>query len=110
MANSYEILDQTKIATADTFEDGVAAASDAQLIISTITICNTGTDTRTYSISVLPSGATQGDQHIMVKDSVIGAGDTVALTWGLTLDNSDKLRIKASGTDVVFATFGTVIT
>jgi len=110
MAQAYKVLDQTKIATADTYEDGYACPASTEAVISSITICNTGTDVATYSIRVLPSGGTEGDVHQIVDAAAIGPSETVNLKWGITLAASDKFRITADDTDVVFAFFGTEIT
>jgi len=110
MAQAYKVLDQTKIATANTYEDGYACPASTEAVISSINVCNTGTSSVNYSIRVLPSGGTEGDVHQIVDQISLSGNETQNLKWGITLAASDKFRITASSTDVVFAFFGTEIT
>ena len=111
MANAYKVLDQSKIAAADTFENGYTVPSDTECIVSNIIVTNIGTTASAdYSIKIVPSGETSGDQHYIVKDATIAPSSTDSLTWGITLAAADKFSIAADSTDVVIAVFGTEIT
>lgn len=110
MAQAYKVLDQSKIAAADTFEDGYTVPSSTEAVVSNIVITNIGTSASAeYSIKIVPSGETSGDQHYIVKDATLAPNSSESLTWGLTLAASDKFSIAADNTDVVIAVFGTEI-
>jgi hypothetical protein len=79
-------------------------------VISTITICNTSSTAATYTISVSTASATyQAAGHIVFQASIAG-NDTVGLTFGLTLDATNKFLVaSSSATSVSFSVFGSEI-
>ena len=85
----------------------IPAATEA--VISTITICNTSATTATFSIaaSTTTSFVTAG---YIVNQSSIPGNETIGLTFGLTLDATNKyLLASSSASTVVFSAFGSEI-
>lgn len=108
MATAYKVLGQSApSATTATALYAVPSATEA--VISTITVCNRGTASGTYRVSVRPNGATLANQHYLVFDASLNAKATAALTLGVTLDGSDVLEIYASTGDFSFNAFGSEI-
>jgi hypothetical protein len=108
MATTYKVLGQSApSATTDTNIYTVPASTQA--IISTITVANRSTSSRTYRISIRPDGATLANQHYIAYDVVIGANDTTALTLGVTLDATDVITVYASTADLTFNIYGSEI-
>jgi len=108
MANAYKVLGQSApSATTDTDVYTVPSATEA--VISTIVIANrSGTDA-TYRIAVRPDGATIANQHYVAYDITVGAGDSTALTLGVTMNAADVLTVQASSADLSFSVFGSEI-
>jgi hypothetical protein len=108
MATVYKVLGQSApTATTDTTIYTVPAATEA--IISTITIANRSTSSRSFRITVRPDAAVLANQHYLAYDVVIGANDTTALTLGLTLNAADIVTVYASVADLSFSVFGSEI-
>jgi len=108
MATIYKILGQSApAATTEVDLYTVPAATDA--VVSTITVCNRGTASGTYRIYVAVAGAAAANQQYLVYDANLAAKATVALTLGITLDATDKLRVYASTADFSFNAFGSQI-
>lgn len=79
--------------------------------ISTITVCNTDTSGRTFSIKVAIAGAANADQQFLYKNVVIAPNQTITLTVGITLATTDVIRIDASvASKVAFSVFGVEVT
>jgi hypothetical protein len=78
-------------------------------VVSTITISNRSTATRTYRIAIRPAGAAIDNKHYIAYDVLLLANDTTALTLGVTLAATDVVSVYASGTEVAFSLFGSEI-
>jgi len=108
MATNYKVLGQSApSATTATALYTVPSATEA--VISTITVCNRGTASGTFRVSVRPDGASLANQHYLVYDADLDAKGTIALTLGVTLDASDVLEVYASTADFSFNAFGSEI-
>jgi hypothetical protein len=78
-------------------------------VVSTITISNRSTATRTYRIAIRPAGAAIDNKHYIAYDVNVLANDTTALTLGVTLAATDVVSVYASGSEVAFSLFGSEI-
>ena len=94
------------IGTADTLYTCPAATAT---VVSTITICNTSASAATYTISVSTTTSHQAAGYIVYQASIAG-NDTHGLTFGATLDATNKyLLCSASAATVSFSVFGSEI-
>ena len=108
MANTYKVLGQSApSATTDTDVYTVPSATEA--VISTVVIANRSVSDATYRIAVRPDGATISDEHYVAYDITVGAGDSTALTLGITMNAADVLTVQASSADLSFSVFGSEI-
>jgi hypothetical protein len=107
MATSYKVLGQAAPgAASDTDLYTVPAATAA--VASTLAICNRGA-VATFRVAVRPAGATLADEHYIVFNNSIAAGDAVFLTLGVTLATTDVVTVRASTADLSFSLFGSEI-
>lgn len=105
MATNYKVLGQSApSATTATTLYTVPSATEA--VISTVFICNRGTDAATYRIAVRPNGATLSNEHYIAYDVLILGSTSTAVTTGLTMDAADVLTVYASSGDLSFNVFG----
>lgn len=105
---TYKILGQSAPA-ATTSTDLYTVPASTEAIISTITVANRAASAATYRISVSVNGAALANEQYVVYDAAIAANDTIALSLGITLDATDKLRVYASNANLSFNAFGTEI-
>lgn len=107
MANAYKVLGQT----GDAFTSAVDiyTASSVETIVSTVVVCNRSAAAKTFDISVRPAGATEANEHYIAKGTSIAANDSITLTLGITLADTDVITVTASTADVSFSVFGTEI-
>ena len=85
----------------------VPAATSA--VVSTITISNRSTATRTYRIAIRPAGAALDIKHYIAYDVGVLTNDTTSLTLGVTLAATDVVSVYASGSELAFTMFGSEI-
>jgi hypothetical protein len=57
-------------------------------------------------VAVRPAGATLANQHYIVYDNFVNAGDAVFLTLGITLAATDVVTVRAGTADMSFSLFG----
>jgi len=108
MATAYKILGQSApSATTDTNVYTVPSATES--VISTIIVANRGTAQATYRIALRPNGDTIANSHYIAYDATVPANDSIALTFGLTLDAADIITVYASTSDLTFSVFGSEI-
>jgi hypothetical protein len=60
-------------------------------------------------VAVQPNGAAIDAKHYIVYDHTIQANDSLFLTIGLALDETDEVNVQASTTSVSFSLFGSTV-
>jgi len=108
MAYSYKVLGQAMLgANANVNLYTVPASTSA--IISTLNVCNQSQSNVTFRIAIRPAGVTGTSKHYIVYDSPIPAQDTIAMSLGMTLGNTDVITAYSFQGNVSFTVFGTEI-
>jgi hypothetical protein len=108
MANTYKVLGQA-FPTANTFFDMYAVPASTSAIISTLNVCNTTTSNVAFRAAVRPANVALSSKHYIVYDTAIPAQDSIALSLGLTMGNTDVLTVYSFQGNVSFNVFGTEI-
>lgn len=111
MATTYKRLGAAQgngtIATAANVYTCPAATST---VVSTIVICNTSSTAATYTIGISTASATYQAAGYIVYQASIAGNDTVGLTFGATLDATNKYLVASSSASTVsFSVFGSEI-
>ena len=107
MATTYKVLGQSAPA-ATTNTDLYTVPSATSAVCSTLTICNRGVST-TFRVAVRPAGAALANQHYIVYDNYVNAGDTIFLTLGISLATTDVVTVYAGTANTSFSLFGSEI-
>jgi hypothetical protein len=108
MARVYKVLGQLA-PSATTNTDIYTVPSLNQTVVSTITVCNRSTSSATYRVAVRPLGESIENKHYIAFDAAVPASDTIALTLGITLSETDKITVYASSANLSFNIFGSEI-
>jgi hypothetical protein len=74
-------------------------------VLSTIAICNTASASATYRIAIMGSAGTPAAANWLVYDAPIAANDTFFLTTGVTLGNTQFIRVSSSANTVTFSAY-----
>lgn len=107
MATTYKVLGQSAPA-ATTNVDIYTVPSATQAVCSTLVVCNRGTST-TFRIAVRPAGATLANSHYVVYDNYVEQYDSIFLTLGLTLGQTDVVTVYGGSANLSFSLFGSEI-
>lgn len=79
-------------------------------VISTISVCNRSSSAATYSIGISTTTNTFDTSGQIVFQATIAGNDTVALTFGMTMDATNKFLVASSSASTVsFSVFGSEI-
>ena len=105
MATAYKVLGQVA-PSATTATTAYTVPSATETVVSTIFVCNRGTDASTYRIAVRPNGATLSNEHYIAYDVLILGSTSTAITVGVTMDATDVLTVYASSANLSFNVFG----
>ena len=108
MATTYKILGQSAPA-ANTSSDLYTVPSSTQAVVSSIVVANRDTAAATYRISCAPDGAAVADAQYLAYNVTVGGSDSTVLTLGITLGDTDKIRVYASTANLTFTAFGSEI-
>lgn len=109
MATTYKVLGQASpTSNADT--DLYTVPASTQAVISSIVICNRDEANNTFRIAVRPAGAALANQHYISFDTDVPARDTISLSLGMSLGNTDVVTINTISGNVSYSLFGAEIT
>ena len=108
MPTVYKVLGQ-QIPAANTLTTVYQVPVGNSAVVSTITVCNQGTANATYKIAVQKANAAIASNHYIAFDAVVLAKDTVALTFGLTLDANTVVSANCSIANVSVNVFGSEV-
>ena len=104
-ATTYKVLGQAA-PSATTETDLYTVPASTQTIVSTIVVANRAATSATYRISVSVAGAATATKDYLIYDATLAANSTTALTLGITLGATDKVRVYSSSANLSFNAFG----
>jgi hypothetical protein len=108
MPTVYRVLGQSSpSATTETTLYTVPASTSA--IGSSIIIANRSTSVASFRVSIAVNGAATTNKDYIYYDLPIGANDTFIATIGITLGDTDEVRVYASNTNLSFSLYGSEI-
>ena len=108
MANSYKILGQS-MPTANTFSDVYVVPANTSAIISTVNVCNTTMSNVTFRLAARRANTSLTTSQYLVYDTVLPAQDSIALSLGISLANTDVLTVYSFQGNTTFNVFGVEI-
>jgi hypothetical protein len=109
MPSAYSVLGQSA-PSATTLTTLYTVPASTSSVVSSITVCNRGTNAASFRIAVRPAGAAISNEHYVVYDGAIAANDMLAFTLGITLATTDVISVYASTANLSFQVFGSQIT
>ena len=110
MAETFKILGQVA-ANSNTTTNVYTVPAATQAVVSSIVIVNRNVGANcTYRVAAQRAGAALANQHYIAFDAPIAALDTVALSLGVTLGNTDVISVYTANVNLSFSVFGTEIT
>lgn len=77
-----------------------------QTTVSSLVICNRTGGALTYRVSVHVADAAASNEQYLYYDKTIAANETFSAVLGLTLNQSDVVKVYASNTGLSFNMFG----
>jgi hypothetical protein len=108
MTIAYRVLGQAN-PTANTATTVYTVPAATSTIISTITVCNQNSAATAFSIAVQPAGGSVTPKSYINYNTPIPGNDTITLTIGMTLGNTDILSANVFSSNVSINVFGSEI-
>ena len=78
-------------------------------VASTLSVCNTGNTATTFTAAIRIGGASTSTQQYFAYNTTVPANDTISMTIGITLANTDVITVSSTSSYVAFNLFGTEI-
>jgi glucose-6-phosphate dehydrogenase assembly protein OpcA len=108
MTIAYRVLGQAN-PTANVAATLYTVPASTSTIISTITICNQAASASAFSIAVQPKGGAVSASSYVNYNTPLPGYDTITLTLGITLGNTDIINVSCFTSTVSFNAFGSEI-
>ena len=105
MADVLKVLGQVDTA-ATTVTTLYTVPSATVTTISSIVVANRTGSAITFRLSVHVAGASADDKQYLYYDKSVAANDSLAIVIGITLNQTDVLKVYASAVDMSFNVFG----
>jgi hypothetical protein len=104
----YKVLGQVNPAPT-TLTTLYTVPANTSTVVSTLCICNQSSSSATFRVAVRPAGASISTKHYIAYDTPIPSNDTIHLTIGASLGNTDVVSVYASTSTMSFNLFGSEI-
>jgi hypothetical protein len=108
MATNFKVLGQIQ-SVANTLQDVYVVPNNANTIVSTINVCNQASTSDIFRVAIRPGNATIQSKHYIAFNTTVPPNDTVSLSLGLGLGQTDVITVMANTSSVSFGIFGTEI-
>ena len=109
MASTYKILGQSN-PSATTLTDAYTVPASTQAIVSTIVVANRSATATAFRISCSTNGAADSNEQYIAYDVAIAGNETISFTLGISLGDTDKIRVYATLATLSFSIFGVELT
>ena len=96
---------QVNISTVGEWTNLGAAVAGSSLIISSLNICNLGTETATVNVSLVISGGTEGNVKQIFYVGDIDPNETVVI-GNICMGHGDSLYVRSDKANISFNVFG----
>jgi hypothetical protein len=104
----YKVLGQLN-PSAQSLNTLYTVPANTSTVISTLCVCNQSSSSSTFRVAVRPAGATIDPKHYIAYDTPIPSNDTIHLTIGASLGNTDVISVYANSSTMSFTLFGSEI-
>lgn len=109
MASIYKVLGQSS-PEMNVLTDLYVTPASTEAVVSTLVICNRGNTTVGARVAIRPGGASISDEQYIVFDLPTPPRDTISLTIGMTLANTDVVSVYSTdNANLSYNLFGTEI-
>lgn len=108
MATTYKVLGQST-PTASTATTLYTVPSSTQAVVSSIVVCNVSQIPAVFRIAIRPDGEALANKHYIIYDNSISPQETITLTLGVTLGDTDVVSVYSTVANVSFNLFGSEI-
>jgi hypothetical protein len=108
MGTVYKVLAQSN-PSANTSTTIYTVPSSTNTVVSTMTICNTTAANVSVNVAVQPAGGTLTSAMYVINGTNIVSHDTMFLTLGITLAQTDVVSVTSNASGVAFGLFGSEI-
>jgi hypothetical protein len=105
MATIYKNSQKQGTSSISTYDTLYNTSASTSAVISSILITNTSASSATYRIAITDSATTPTASQWLVYDGAVAGKDTIALTLGITLSNSQFIRFSSSANTVTFSAY-----
>ena len=105
MADVIKVLGQAAPTTTAT-TDLYTVPNLNQTTVSSLVVCNRTGGALTFRVSVHVAGAAASDEQYLYYDKTVAANDSFTAVLGLTLNQSDEVKVRASASGLSFNMFG----
>jgi hypothetical protein len=108
MPETPKVLGQTDPAAATAVT--LYTCGSSATIVSTITVANRSTEATSYRINIDPAGGGDSNEQYLFFDTPIGGNESHQHTLGVTLEETDLIRVYGTSGTLSFNAFGTELT
>jgi len=105
MPTAYKNAQVQGTASVGTYATLYNTGASTTAVLSTIAICNTASASATYRVAIMGSAGTPAAANWLVYDAPVAANDTFFLTAGVTLGNTQFIRVSSSANTVTFSAY-----
>lgn len=109
MAETLKVLGQVAASATtetDLYEVPSPSASACEASVSSLVVCNRGSTSTTFRVSVAVGGGATANKDYLYYDVPVVGNDTFIATIGITLAEGDVVRVYAGNANLSFSLFG----
>ena len=110
MATTYKNAQLQGTAAVTTYGTLYSTNGSTTAVISSILITNTAATSATYRIGIMATAGTPAAAEWLVYGSTVNANDTTCLTLGITVGNTQFIRVSSSANTVTFSAYISEVT
>jgi len=105
MATTYKNAQVQGTSSTGTYATLYNTGAATTAVISSIVVTNTASTAALYRIGIMTTAGTPAAANWVVYDATVQPNDTVCLTLGITLGNTQYIRVSSSANTVTFSAY-----
>jgi hypothetical protein len=89
-----------------TVETTLYTCATTSAVISTLTICNNSATADAITMRICVGGAGDSNEQLILSGTTVGGNGVLALTVGITMENTDVIKVTSANGTSAFNLFG----